>query len=382
MTKRLSNAFGTVLCLTALVLCAAGPVAATAAEGDTTQTDPSATEAPVTGLTPEQIEALQSGSTTDPTATSDDESIFEKASDFVTDHAPLFIIGIVVLAAIIAGIFIMRGRSKKPSKAAAPAAGVAAARGAPASVPSASEIRRRKRAAMQRSREEERLRRKAGMDSRQMAATSSLPLSARLPEDQALAATPGGLDPVEAEKNAARAQAAGAVARSAGMVQAPLPTGAVPAPAAPSQTAPSPGVVTPGAEPDTIYTPATGAADVDPEAAAAFAVPREEPPTQVNQLSDDPPEPPVEAPGLDARVGEAAAAFAGGAAAGSVASRAAEEPVEPEPVVAEVPDPADDAARDAEARLRAKVAEIRAEQGRPPVAAAAVVPTPEPQADP
>jgi len=99
----------------------------------------------------------------------------------------------------------------------------------------------------------------------------------------------------------------------------------------------------------------------------------QDPPTQVYDLPSDMPEqaaePAVEAPGLDATVGKAAAAFTAGAAGGVLAGRAAtsgadEQPAETsaESLVSE--DPADDAARDAEQRLRAKVAEIKAEQGR------------------
>lgn len=378
MMKGFSTAFSTALCMAALFVCAAGPVSATAAEeptgttSDTTATAPpadtSATEAPVTGLTPERIEALQATGTTD---SSDDKSVFEKASDFVTDHAPYFIIGIVVLAAIIAGIFIMRGRGR--SKGAASAA----VPGAPADVPSTSEIRRRKRAAMQRSREEERLRRKAHMEGRQLADPSSPPpLSARLPDDQnpALAQPPArSLDPVEAEKQSARAQAAaGAVARSGGAVAPPVPaaaiqTGTVPAPTAPSQTAPTPGIITPGTEPDTVYT-----SPASPQAAPPVpTVVQSEQPTVVNELPDDLPEPPVEAPGLDARVGEVAAAFAGGAAGGTLAAKAPGRG-ESEPAAHPTEASADEA--EAEQRLKAKVAEIRAEQGRP------VVPVPEAEA--
>ena len=228
MTKKLRTAFSTFLCLAAIFACAGAPLATAAptdeaTSPDTTATAPdtSTTEAPVTGLTPEQIEALQAGSGTTPdTSADDDKSVFEKASDFVTDHAPLFIIGIVVLAAILAGIFIMRGRNRS-RKAPAPArAGVTpSSSSAPASTPSPSEIRRRKRAAMQQSREEERLRRKAHMEGRRMADPNSpLPLSARLPAEQnpALAQPQYAVDPIEAEKQAARAPAADAVARSGG----------------------------------------------------------------------------------------------------------------------------------------------------------------------
>ena len=391
MTKRLSTAFSTFLCLAALFMCAGAPFAAaaqndtaTAAETTATAPDPSTTEAPVTGLTPDQIAELQAQSGTTDTS---DKSVFEKASDFVTDNAPFFIIGIVIIAAILAGIFIMRGRgsSKKAAASGVPAASATGtAPGAPASTPSASELRRRKRAAMQRSREEERLRRKAHMEGRRLADPNTpLPLSARLPEDknpafvqpQSLA-----LDPIEAEKQAARAPAADAVARSGGAVAPPVPaappsTGAIPAPTAPSQTAPAAGVVYPDtAEPDTVYTPAPSS-----EAAPAPSVVQSDQPTQVNPVSDELPEPAIEAPGLDAHVGEAAAAFAGAAAGGAIASGAAAKDV---PAADDVPAstvPASTDELDAEQRLRAKVAEIRAEQGNAPVPAPPIAPVAPPK---
>ncbi|MDQ2700344.1 MAG: hypothetical protein M3Y23_03340, partial [Actinomycetota bacterium] len=256
MSKKLCTA----LCLATLAFGAVIPAAASAVEDPATGTtgtissipaDPADTTTPTTTepLSPEDIAALQGA----PTSTSDEsESTFDKVSDFVTDNAPFIIIGIVVLAAILAGIFIMRGRNKS-SRA-------GDGNGAPASVPSAAEIRRRKRAAMQRSREEERLRRKAGLEGRQASQpTSTLPLSANLP-----------VDPVEAEKQSARdqLQAAAAVARS----------GAVPAPPSPSQTAPATGVVSPGSgEPDTAYTSGTPTPE-ELAAAAAAAAPPASPP--------------------------------------------------------------------------------------------------------
>lgn len=394
MSKRFRG-ITSALCLALLALCMVGPVTAYAADEATgatgtelpvTPTDTSATEAPQS-MTQEQLDALQGITTAD--SSSDDKSTFDKVSDFITDNAPFIIIGIVVIAAILAGIFIMRGRNRTPG---APKASKAAA-GAPAAVPSASELRRRKRAAMQQSREEERLRRKAGLEGRQaMAPRGTLPLSANLP-----------VDPVEAEKQSARDQlsAAAAVARS----------GAIPAPVSPTQTAPAAGVVQPGfADPNTVFasptpTPAelsaaTAAAGGSPLAAPPApepaAAPELEPqpapvqaesPTEVTPMSEPEVEPAIEAPGLDARVGEAAAAFAAGAAGGGIAGKAlaSNEPEAEEPVA----DPADDAARDAEQRLKAKVAEIKAEQGRglaaapvPPAVPAEPEPEPEVEASP
>ncbi|HTU14790.1 MAG TPA: helix-hairpin-helix domain-containing protein [Solirubrobacterales bacterium] len=412
MSTRFKRFISTFLLIAALT-GAAGPVAVSSADttgltgatGTEIPTDTSSTEAPLS-MTPEQIAALQgaTGVTGDSSA-DDDKSFFDKVSDFVTDNAPFIIIGIVVLAAILAGIFIMRGRSKdaKGPKA--------AAAGSPASVPSASEIRRRKRAAMQRSREEERLRRKAGLEGRQaMSPSTTLPLSANLPAD-----------PVEAEKQSARdqLQAAAAVARS----------GPVPAPVSPTQTAPAAGVIqSVHDEPDTAFTsPTPTPAELSAATAAAMAnAPREtavepappeaapapapvepaeegEYPTQVYDLpsdTDESPaepevayepetapepevehEPAIEAPGLDATVGEAAAAFAAGAAGGGLVAKAASGQGED---AEEESDSPDDAARDAEQRLKAKVAEIKAEQGRgigapvPPAPVPAAEPEPEP----
>lgn len=412
MSTRFKRFISTFLLIAALT-GAAGPVAVSSAEttgltgadGTELPTD-SATDAPMS-MTPEQLAALQgvtgiTGLTGD-TSTDDDKGFFDKVSDFVTDNAPFIIIGIVVLAAILAGIFIMRGRSKDSK---APKA--AAAAGAPASVPSASEIRRRKRAAMQRSREEERLRRKAGLEGRQaVSPTATLPLSANLPAD-----------PVEAEKQSARdqLQAAAAVARS----------GPVPAPVSPTQTAPAAGVIqSVHQEPDTAFTsPTPTPAELSAATAAAMAnAPQQETPapapvephaegeypTQVYDLPSDMDESPVEsepmpevepelehepaieAPGLDATVGEAAAAFTAGVAGGGLAAKAASGHEDESELAdaGESADPADDAARDAEQRLKAKVAEIKAEQGRIPAAPvppapipAVVEPEPEPEPEP
>ena len=76
----------------------------------------------------------------------------------------------------------------------------------------------------------------------------------------------------------------------------------------------------------------------------------------MTQLPEDAFEPAVEAPGLDARVGEAAAAFAGGAAAGGAAASGTDDQNDASGTPAASPDELD-----AEQRLRAKVAEIRAE---------------------
>lgn len=78
----------------------------------TTSSDASTNTAPLT-LDQDQINAL----TEQANGADNDKSVFEKASDFVTDNAPWFIIGIIVLAAIIAGILIMRGRPRKGSYA-------------------------------------------------------------------------------------------------------------------------------------------------------------------------------------------------------------------------------------------------------------------------
>ncbi|MCB0863433.1 MAG: hypothetical protein KDB66_09515, partial [Solirubrobacterales bacterium] len=110
-----------ILLLLVVVAAVSGPAVASAAdEPATSSTAPTSTDttatssnsstdsAPLT-LTDEQINDLsnQQG------ATDDDKSVFEKASDFITENAPWFIIGIIVLAAIIAGILIMRGRPRK-----------------------------------------------------------------------------------------------------------------------------------------------------------------------------------------------------------------------------------------------------------------------------
>lgn len=304
-------------------------------------------------LTPEEITSLQDAADAGSTD-SGDTSFFNDASGFISDNAPYLIIGIIVLAAILAGVLIMRGRRKARSggTASAAAAGVVASKaaGAPASVPSATELRRRKRAAMQRAREEERLRRRASKTGNGAPAAS-----------HRAAAPSAALNPVEAEKQAARdqASAAGAVARTGTTIAAPG-TGAIPAPVSPSQTAPALGVVT------SVPSPAAGSAQppsaVTPEAQPGMTpVTSAEPPTAVN------PPPPTDgeeifAPGPDAAVGRAAAAFAAGAAGGAIASKA----TSPKP----------------EDPLEAKVAEIKAAQEGPPQAVPGSVVPPAPGAEP
>lgn len=355
--------FSFVFCLAALALAVTLPGLATAANGDSTD------QAPVT-LSDEQIAALEDASAQN-SGGSSDKSVFEEVSDFVTDNAPYFIIGIVILAAIIAGIFILRGRSGAGSPR-GPTDGTGA--------PSSSEMKRRKRAAIQRSREEERLRRKGGLEGRRSYPGGTAPPvgtaagAAAVGAAAAGAAGAGssaGLDPVAAEKQGARdqQQAAAAVARSGG--------GAIPAPPSPSQTAPSAAVAAtaagvgtsssqeagttygevppqPGPEPDTIVT--------EPPATSEQTAP-EPPPGSEQSAPEPPPAAPEPSPGVPeggVQVGGAAAALAAGAAGGAIAGRAsssASPPAEPA---------SDEAALEAEARLRAKVDEIKAEQGRSP----------------
>lgn len=375
----------------------------TNADGTTTAVTPTGTEGLT--LTPDQVQAIQDQQAAE--TADEDRSVFEKASDYVSDHAPFFIIGIIVLAAILAGFFISRGRRKpgpetaakgkgKPVPPAAKAAPVAAAASAPASVPSTKELRRRKRAAAQQAREEERLRRKAGYDGRRRSA----PAPAETPVGPLVSASTAtlALDPMEAEKRAAKGlPVQGVQPPPAPAPAAPAPpaaaapkaaaarpsTGAIPAPVSPSQTAPAAGIQTPaqaaaGYPDDTIYSKPSEAS----AGAAASSSDPAEPPTQVQQ----PRESAIEAPAPDARVGEAAAAFAAGAAGGSVAARAAsvgdseEQPVEgsaadlagtdlvdsgDEPVADTAPNPDQ---LDPDDRLRAKVEEIKS--GRPGLSAA------------
>ena len=273
----------------------------TAATANADESAGSAGVSPMT-LTPEEFSSFEDAAGM---PESENASVVDDAGSFVSDNAPYFIIGIIVLAAILAGILIMRGRHKAgtgrkesapTAKAAAGATGAkaAAATGAkaskspsaPASVPSATELRRRKRAAMQRAREEERLRRRAGKG------------GARGATGGALAPSPSAaMNPDEAEKQAARdqASAAGAVGR-VGTTITPPAAGTTPVPASSGQTVP-------------------GAAGAPPAASAGA-----ETPTAVNPapLTDGEE---VIAPGPDAAVGRAAAAFAAGATGGAIAGQ-------------------------------------------------------------
>jgi DNA uptake protein ComE-like DNA-binding protein len=317
-------------------------VPTTTPSGDTASTGESA---PFT-LTPDEIANLEDAADAN-APESDNASAIDDAGNFVSDNAPYFIIGIIVLAAILAGLLILRGRRKdRPGKGAPARAGAATAgpgtagpgpapatskvAGAPASVPSATELRRRKRAAMQRAREEERLRRRAGKGGSRGPAARS--------------ATQSPANPVDAEKQAARdqAKAAGAVART-GTTISPPPAGAIPAPVSPSQSAPATGVITPAGT--------AGATSAEPPQTAPEAGPPPEPIAQAGPSDGEAPSTAVNplpetdgaeivAPGPDATVGRAAAAFAAGAAAGAISGP---------PAAAGDP-------------LEAKVAEIRAAQ--------------------
>ena len=432
MNKSISSA----LCLIAIFVASISPVSAiatgetvatamtvaavTGTDGSVTPTDPASTEG--LSLTPDEIAALQNQS--EATSSDSNKSVFTKASDFVSDHAPFFIIGIIVLAAILAGIFIARGRRKVVPEPTTPipvaAAGAAAkAAGPPAAVPSTKELRRQKRAAAQEAREQERRRRKAGFDGRSRKAAP--PIATDVGPLVSASTASMALDPIEAEKRAARnppaiapspapspppasvatpstsrslstpaatvvagAAVGAAVGAGAGATSFnPGPgTGAIPAPVSPSQTAPAAGIQTPDQvaaasiqnPDDTIYSPQGEAVA---EAAGAAPDPIPEPPTQVTQ----PAESSFDSPEPDARVGEAAAGFAVGAAGGSIAANAVSSNEEEiSPVAAPVSDPG---AADAEQRLRAKVEEIKAGHPRIPGPAPAVrVPVPEPFTDP
>ena len=258
----------------------------TAATANADESAGSAGVSPMT-LTPEEFSSFEDAAGM---PESENASVVDDAGSFVSDNAPYFIIGIIVLAAILAGILIMRGRHKAgtgrkesapTAKAAAGATGAKAAAatgakaaaatgakaskspGAPASVPSATELRRRKRAAMQRAREEERLRRRAGKG------------GARGATGGAVASSPSAaMNPVEAEKQAARdqASAAGAVGRVGTTITPPAASAGAETP-----TAVNPAPLTDGEE--------------------------------------------VIAPGPDAAVGRAAAAFAAGATGGAIAGQ-------------------------------------------------------------
>ncbi len=334
-------------------------------------TDPGST-APIT-LDQEAIDALnEQGDASD-----DNKGTFEKASDFVTDNAPWFIIGIIVLAAIIAGILIMRGRPRssdgtpkasKSNKAMRDAGGLPGDRSKdqPAQVPSASELRRRKRAAIQRSREEERLRRKAEIENRKAARRGEVPVapvvasSAGAAAVTATGAAATDLDPVEAEKQGARDQqvAAGAMARfDSAAAPPPAPVQvvsgqAIPAPVSPSQTAPAAGVITPDSPEvsENYAEPAPAPAEMEPvdtyqpleEAMPAPAEPSDQPATAEAETSVIH-EPSLESPGADATVGNAAQDFlaggAAGAAAGAAGGIAAARASRPDDTAVEAPDP-------------------------------------------
>lgn len=251
-------------------------------------TDSTADAAPI-ALDPEQIQAMQDAANEQ----SQDPGIFQKASDFVTDKAPFFIIGIVVLAAIVAGILILRGRSGGgPSTA--------------QSGLSSAERRRRKRAATQRAREEERLRRRTRQSAR--GSSASVSGTPRYGADPARAA-------IEAEKAGAADQqrVAGAVARAGGAVAAPY---------SPSQTAPAPGVIT---DQPPVAQPVGGSGAGEP-VTASLPLPGATGPAA---------EPSLEAPGADATVGRSAAAFAAGAGTGVIADRIATSRAEPGAPVSE-----------------------------------------------
>lgn len=334
-----------VLCILALGLALTfSPAASAVTDPGAESVSPSTDAAPVT-LTPEQIEAMQEAA-----GIEEDKSVFEKASDFVTDNAPFFILGIIVIAAVLAGIFILHGRPGKPKP---PKAAASPRAGTPQAAPSAAELRRRKRAAIQRSREEERLRRKAGIASR------------RAGVDPRTAAQPGAaLDPIQAEKLGAQGQAAavptgpgGPGFVPGGPVGAARPTGAIAAPFAPTQNAPAPGVViesppvpdladpaqagyqsAPADDQTRIQPPAPEETRIQPPEpppaapqvpaapTASTPVPPESPPSPVEH------EPALEAPGLDATVGNAAAAFAAASAGGAIGARSATRGGEPTPV--------------------------------------------------
>lgn len=155
------------------------------------------------------------------TGSTDNESFFTKVGDFASENATWFIIGLVVLAVLIAAFFIFRAsrKDRKASGTAGAPAGTPQGAGRPAAAGpvSAAEMKRRRRAAMQRAREEERLRRKG----------------ARPP-----AAQPASqIDPVEAEKAAARG--ATVPAGTPGAVEPPVPPVSPEAPTAVTPQAPA-----------------------------------------------------------------------------------------------------------------------------------------------
>ena len=127
--------------LVVLALLFVVPATSFAAEGDTGTLD---TETAPLTLTPAEVEALENPNDA---PNSENSSFVDDSGDFISDNAAFFIIGIVIIAAIIAGILIMRGRRSTGRQS--PASTSSSEPGAPAAVPSATEIRRRKRAAMQ-----------------------------------------------------------------------------------------------------------------------------------------------------------------------------------------------------------------------------------------
>lgn len=261
-----------------------GGVSAPDNTGTTPPSSDPGTSAPIT-LNPEQIQAMQDAAD----GQSNDRSVFQKVADFVTDNAPFFIIGIVVIAAIAAGILILRGRSRAPATATATGG-------------SAAERRRRKRAETQRAREEERIRRQARRRAGGGQAGAAPGVAPAYDPDRAA---------IEAEKlGADQDRAAGAVARARGPVSAPY---------SPSQTAPTPGVVT---EPP-MADPQMGTAAGGPSATAPAPEPSLQPPvTNIDLPAASPDyEPSLQSPGPDATVGRNAAAFAAATGAGAVAGR-------------------------------------------------------------
>ncbi|MFZ9668855.1 MAG: ComEA family DNA-binding protein [Solirubrobacterales bacterium] len=179
---------------------------------------------------------------------SGDESLFTKIGNFASDNATWFIVGLIALAVILAAFFIIRaGRKGKTAdgsptgkakvspaqpRTTAGAAATSAAASQPtaqsSAQPSAAEMKRRRRAAMQRAREEERLRRQGARS------------APKQPSAQ--------MDPVEAEKAAARGQTPVAPAGSeAGQPPVPPPAGEAPTAVTPPAPSAAAGAVAAGA---------------------------------------------------------------------------------------------------------------------------------------
>lgn len=273
----------------------------------------------------------------DTTSTTDNRSFFEKAGDFASNNATWFIVGIIALAVFLALIFILRGRKKAPVAAAASnQSGTGPAQDAPGTrqdAPSAAEIKRRRRASMQRAREEERLRRKAG-----------LPAGANPAQ---------ALDPVAAEKHAAKT----------GTPQKPKAPVPPVSPEAPTEVAPAPGGIGAGAVVGGAAAAAAGAAAAGaignrPEEDDAEARLREKveeikagqaavTPADADAATRDPAQHGV--PGAGAVAGGAAAAAAGAAAGAALGGRG--EVPSPGSASGGIPVPEDLA--EAEARIRA-----------------------------